>query len=326
MNYIVCGIDDYLVKKEIEKIKAEYTKNYFVEETVIDMEKYSIFQLINEVNTIPFGTDYRIFTLAHANFLSSSTKLEDDQQEFLLDYFRNPNPTSICILVPDGNLDQRKALVKELRKHCDCRVIAEINFDTFKSEIRQDLSKHNIVLKADALEELYARIPLDYYSWHNELAKLVNYPNEITVEVVKKLTTRSLFGTGDKDGLLFTNDLLAKNMDKVLSKWRDMCITSADPYSLIGLIASQFRFLFQVKLLMEKRMSQNAIAQQLSAHEYRVTKTVELLGKYQLNDILEILYALAELDNKIKRGIVEPKAGFEMFLFNATRSEVKWSH
>ena len=326
MNYIVCGIDDYLVQEEIKKIKSEYLNNFSVEDAIIDMEKYSIFQLVNEISTIPLGTDYRIFTLTHANFLGSLAKLEDEQQAILLDYFRNPNPTSVCILVPDGNLDQRKVIVKELRKHCECRVIAEVNFDSFKNVIRQDLLNNNISLSNEALEELYSRVPLDYYCWHSELAKLINYPNEITTEVIKKLVTRTLFGAGDKDGLLFTNELLAKNMGNVLSKWKDMCVTSSDPYSLIGLIASQFRFLFQVKLLMDKNVPQSVIAQQLNAHEYRVTKTVELLVNYDSNDVLEILYALSELDSKIKTGVVDAKTGFEIFLFNVTRGNTKWNH
>ena len=72
----------------------------------------------------------------------------------------------------------------------------------------------------------------------------------------------------------------AKDMKTCFTMWKDLCITNKEPYSLIGLIASQFRFMYEVKYLYTKRYLAKDIADYLRANEYRVSKTLETLNKY----------------------------------------------
>ena len=60
---------------------------------------------------------------------------------------------------------------------------------------------------------------------------------------------------------------------------------------MIGLIGSQFRIMYQVKLLENEGMSNNEIARILESHPYRITKTRELTKYYNLDDIGDIIVA-----------------------------------
>ena len=319
MNYLIYGEDSFLVKKEIDQIRSKYDKSFYIDEIKVDAEKTEIVQLLADLNTIPLGTDYRFFIIKNINYFGTDAKISEDDQKLLLEYLTDSNDSTIAIFVVEKPMDQRKRFVKEFIKNCNFINISTVDINQFKAFVRNDIKKKAIKIDDDALEELLLRLPPNYEFYSSEINKLASYPNKITFEVVDALITKPLFGNDDKDGLVFVNDLLSGNMNSVISKWNDMCVTTGDPHSLIGLIASQFRFLYQVKLLVNKGYSNELVSRELNAHVYRVTKSAELLNKYTLEDVLVILNELSRLDLKIKSGAIDAKLGFEVFLFQVTR-------
>ena len=324
VNYVISGTDYYLVNTELEKIKKIYAKES-VDIAQYDGSEGDMYTLIDDANMPSFLADIKMLIVNHPLYLSTNGKLDDAQQELLLTYLQNPNPTTVIIFVLHQALDTRKTLVKNVRKLCDCRILSEVNSNDLKRQVVADIKKHKLKIDDKTVQVLMDRLPLDYENWRQQLQKLIEYDDVITVDVVKALVNRPLFGTQEKDPLLFTNAILAKDMSTSFRMWKDLCITNKEPYSLIGLIASQFRFLYQVKFLQMKRYSSKEIADYLHANEYRVSKSIETLSKYKLEDILEILNALAELDLKIKSGVIDAKNGFELFLLQVTRRDHTWS-
>lgn len=325
MNYVISGTDYYLVNAELEKIKKIYAKES-VDIVQYDASNTDLRVILDDANMPSFLADYKMIVINYPLFLSASGKLDDDLQGILLQYLENSNPTSILVFVLHQALDSRKSLVKQMKKVCDVRSIEEINANDFKRMIVAECKKHKLVIKDDALSELQNRLPLDFENLRHQMDKLIDYDGEITVNVVKALVTKPLFGTNDKDHLLFTNAILAKDMETCFTMWKDLCIVNKEPYSLIGLIASQFRFMYQVKYLYNQRYYSKDIAQYLNANEYRVSKTLETLNKYKIEDLLEILNALGELDMQIKSGVIDAKNGFELFLLKVTRRDHVWNH
>lgn len=325
MNYVISGTDYYLVNAEVEKIKKICAKES-VDIVQYDASNIDLRIILDDANMPSFLADYKMIIINYPLFLSANGKLDDDLQDILLQYLENPNPTTILVFVLHQALDSRKGLVKQIKKLCDVRNIEEININDFKRMIVAECKKHKLQIKDDALSELQNRLPLDFENLRHQMDKLIDYDGEITVNVVKALVTKPLFGTNDKDHLLFTNAILAKDMETCFTMWKDLCIINKEPYSLIGLIASQFRFMYQVKYLHNQRYYARDIAQYLNANEYRVSKTLETLNKYKIEDLLEILNALGELDMQIKSGVIDAKNGFELFLLKVTRRDHVWNH
>ena len=325
MNYVISGSDYFLVNAELDKIKKIYEKES-LDLVQYDASLVDLQVIIDDANMPTFFADYKMIVVNHPLFLASDGKLDEKVQELLLQYLENPNPTTVVVFVLHKALDARKTLVKKIRKLCDCRIIDEVNINDFTSQVHAEIKKHKLKIDNKAMKELLSRLPLDYENLRQQIRKLVDYDGDITVEVVKSLVNRPLFGTNDKDHLLFTNAILSKDMETCFTMWKDLCITNKEPYSLIGLIASQFRFMYEVKYLYTKRYLAKDIAEYLHANEYRVSKTLETLNKYKLDDLSEILHALGELDMQIKSGVIDAKNGFELFLLQVTRRDKTWSH
>ncbi|MDD6466638.1 MAG: DNA polymerase III subunit delta [Erysipelotrichaceae bacterium] len=325
MNYVVVGEDRFLVHKEVEKIKKLTNQGNELSTSFYDLQQQSIVEMIDDANMPSFLAGTKVIIAVNPLFLTANGKLEDAHTELLLQYLEHPNPDTAILFVLYQPLDQRKSIVKTMKKLCDFHLIKDVNANDFRTQVLHDCKQNQLKMSDRVKEELLLRLPLDYENWAQQIEKLKNYPGEITMEVLKSLVAKPLFGTQDQDALLFTNAILAKDMNQVFSMWHDLCITYKEPYSLIGLIASQFRFLYQVKRLQEKHYLTKDIASYLNTKEYRVTKTMEILRKYQLMDILEILNLLSQLDLKIKSGMIDAKNGFELFLLQATRRNRVWN-
>ena len=89
-----------------------------------------------------------------------------------------------------------------------------------------------------------------------------------------------------------------------------------DEIAIINLIASQFRFLFQVKRLENKNKSYNEIAQILEANPYRIKFTLKKLANYTENELIKKIKQLARIDHDIKTGLIDKKIAIELFILN----------
>ena len=107
---------------------------------------------------------------------------------------------------------------------------------------------------------------------------------------------------------------MKNDLKTALRLWNDLCVLNKDAIYLIALLASQFRFLYQVKTLMMQGYSKNEITSELKAHPYRVQISMQNCAHLELAHILHILAQLADLDQKLKSGQLDKKLGFELFL------------
>ena len=82
----------------------------------------------------------------------------------------------------------------------------------------------------------------------------------------------------------------------------------------MSLLASQFRFLFQVKRLVNKNKRYDEIAKILEVNPYRVKFTINKLYTYTEDMLIEKIKDLWRIDHDIKLGIMDKKLAIEMFI------------
>ena len=85
---------------------------------------------------------------------------------------------------------------------------------------------------------------------------------------------------------------------------------------MIGLIASQFRFLLQVKILYNKNKTNDEISKILEVHPYRVKLAINNSYYYSKELLEDYLLKLFEIDRKIKLGLADKNILFELFILN----------
>ena len=109
-----------------------------------------------------------------------------------------------------------------------------------------------------------------------------------------------------------------RDKSDALKKYHELLSYQIEPISMIGLLASQFRIIYQVKLLEKQKMTDKKIAELLGEKsDYRIAKTRELTKLYSEKEILEMMQKLADIDYRMKTEDVDGNQLIEMLIINS---------
>lgn len=319
MNYLLYGAESYRLKKKLnELIQAADPQGSGMNVFFYDAAAsgFQLRSVLDDAWTIPFFAEKKAVIVRNPIFLTGSGSLNEKDTAALEKYLEHSCPSTDLIFCGDfDNVDQRKKLVKKIQKTCRVFTMKRMNEQEFRAYVSQQLSANQLILSRDAMEELMQRLPLDMDAFHQELAKLVLYSTRISREDIVHLVSRPL----DEDVFHLVNAVITRNLKQAMHLWRDLDVLNKDPIYLVALLASQFRLMAQVRMLMDRRLDEAQIAQQLKVHPFRVKKAREAVYAMNSQRLLDILSDLAELDQKFKSGTIDRKFGFEMFLIKASR-------
>ncbi len=311
MNYLLYGEETYRIKQSLKTIIAQYVdEDDPFSLSYHDARKVSFDIILEDLTTIPFLSEYKVVVVEHANFLSSNndTQIEVKQLE---NYLANENPSSILILIGDfDKLDSRKAICKKIKESWKIYICNRLDEKSKTSYIEEQIKNRGLKINLKAKNKFIQYVPLDMMVIQSELDKLCLYHDNIDEEVVEALTSRTL----NDDVFALVNAVVQKNIKKALLLWKDFEVLNVEVIYLISLLASQFRFMYQVRSLMDQNKGKEAIAKSLHAHPYRVQVVMQSCYRLKCEDILERLAQLASLDQQIKAGQIDKKLGFELFL------------
>lgn len=311
MIYVLYGEESYLLKKEMHRIIDKHvTFEKEMNTVTYDAGKTNIEEIIADAQTVPFFSDFKVIIVNHSSFLSGSNDTSIDV-EVLNKYMDSPNESTILILVCDSQkLDSRKKIVKRLQKEATIKQFSMFNEFERDKFVQKECEKRNISFDKDAYREFCFRIGFSCERIITELDKLQLYQSTLQKEDIKALVTRPL----DDNVFDVFQALLSNNVKRAYQYWLDFNAQNIDPIALIAMLASQYRFLHQVKILQMSGTGKSEIASQLQAHPYRVEKTLQSCSYINEKEISKTLNELAQLDQNIKAGRVDKKLGFEMFI------------
>lgn len=319
MNYFIYGSEGYLLKKELNKVIKSDDLNDHLNAVYYDgmASDFNIEQIIEDANTISMFAEKKVIIVNNPSFLFNQS-LSDEQLAAFEQYLHDSSVFTTLIFYVETNeqnsIDQRKKIFKMLVKECRTIHIGSLNTDEFRKVVINDLNKNKIAIDKDAVEELVARLPIDIANWKTELSKIQLYGKSINKDDIRFLIARSL----DDNVFIMVNAVMRHNLKLAIEAWRDLAIMKHDPIELIAILASQFRFMYQCGILAHK-YDNKQIADILNAKVARVNITMNNSRNISTTQIMALLAKLADLDQKIKMGIIDKQLGFELFLIEATR-------
>ena len=188
--------------------------------------------------------------------------------------------------------------------------IADLDEKDWNEYVKTYLSKHNIVIDRDAVEELAVRTAGDVGLFKNSVQVLTLYTDHIRYKDVILMVNKPL----DENAFLIFNLLIDKRNAEAVALFRDLKVQNVQVATLISQLGNQFRLLSQISYLSRKRMSKDEIASELKIKPGRVyvlSKLLPLISDKTIKDTLDTLY---QLDLDIKSGLVDRNYGFELFL------------
>lgn len=179
-----------------------------------------------------------------------------------------------------------------------------------KGYLSEEVKRRQLQIDSLASMELLKRVGLNIELLHQELDKLELYGEKISEDVVAALVSKPL----EEDVFALVDAVVKKDVKKAFMIWQDFCVMHIDAIYMIALLAGQFRFLYEVKVLMMQGKLKGEIADILKAHPYRIQLAMQNVQHLSQNELIKMLSTLATLDQKLKSGSLDKKLGFEMFL------------
>lgn len=313
MIYVIYGEERLLMDQKLASLKKEYQCN----EENMNVSLYrgledSMEAVYEDLQTPPFLTDKKMVILRQPYFLTTKKVKKDERDEkIFLECIEKDNEDTVFVIFHDTkDFDERKKIVKALRKKATIFEIDKVNHYKLSDSTRQAVKKRNASIDDDALDLLLSRIGNNLVEMALEVDKLCLYSEHITKDIVNRLVSKPL----EENVFDLTSAIVNKDRQKMFATYKDLMVLNEEPIKLIVLLANQMRLLYQVKLLDRKGYTDKEIASILAVNPYRL-KYVRKEGKdFDIQELLSCLDALSTLDVSIKTGKIDKKIGLELFM------------
>ena len=305
-NYLIEGSDYISINNKISEI---IKKNNFSDASIskYDLSEDLLEEVIEDLNTYGLFSDKKIV------IINNFDKMDPDinRVEELLKYVENSSSLNLLFVVSD-KYDDRKKIIKDLKKKMEFIKVSNDPVEFTKNCLKGYKVEDGVITL------LVNNTLGDISRLYNECNKLKIYKindKYISKEDVLELAVKKL---GDSTDITFqfSRSLAEKDKKKALSLYQELLDYQIEALSIIGLLASQFRIMFQVKVLEEENMRNDEIAKTLNEKSYRITKTRELTRYYSKRELLDLMIKLEDIDLKIKTTSVDANTLVQSFILN----------
>ena len=307
--YLIYGIDKSIITNETNAIIKKININDIIK---YSMDTTDIKTVIEDASTISMFDSKKIIILEDCNFLKANKTIDD--LEYLEKYLTNYNKDTYLILICNTDkIDTRKKIYKELSKVAVITNCQKGDSDYLINYINNYLTSQ--AYKIEDVNYFLKIVGTNLDDIKNELDKLIMYKLEdksINNTDIDKITIKNM----DNEIFDLTDAIILKDTKKSLSLLEEFLNKDYDEIQIIMLLASQFRFLFQVKRLVNKNKKYDEIAKILEVNPYRVKFTIKKLYSYSEDEILSNISKLAKIDHDIKLGIMNKRLALELFIIN----------
>lgn len=312
MFYLIYGLENYLIKKNINKIidELKVTSDEIIN---LDMNYDSINDLIMEASTINMFSTKKLIICDNSIFLSSSSDKNDNVDE-LIKYIENAfKDTYILFILREEKIDSRKKICKILSKEAKVYVCEKIESYKLNNYVMDYIRNNGYTISSKNIDFLLSKTHYELSNVINEVDKLFIYKDKdkkITEEDIEKVITRNI----ETNIFELTNAIIKKDRSKIEEIYKDLLLSKEGPIKLIITIANQFRLYLQVKIMRNSGYSEKEIVSTLKEHPYRINLAMN--NNYTIEELKDNLRKLSKLELDIITGKVDEKLGFEMYLLN----------
>lgn len=312
MICVIYGDEVFLMERKLEALKKQYQCN----DTNMNFSLYqgdncNMEEVYEDLMTPSFFQERKMVVLKNPSFLTNKKeKKENQDSEIFLKCLQQDMDQNIFVIFCNEKFDERKKIVKELRKKANFYEVEKVNHYKLAATARSGFVNRNTTIDDDALELLLARVGNNLIEIRNEVEKLSLYTKHVDIEAVEKLVSKPL----EENVFDLATALLQKDRKRMFLVYQDLMIQKEEPVKLIILIANQIRLIYQVRLLDRKGYQDKEIAKILAINPYRLKYIRKEGNDFDLRDLLQCLDELSKLDIQIKTGKLDKEKGLELFL------------
>ena len=308
MNHVLIGDDDYLIEQALHQCLNDENQDE------ADVEYYdgltmalTIDDVMEAVSTVSLFSSKKIVVVTNPLFVN--TKDEQGNQR-LESYYQHPDYDISLIFVLKPGIDQRKAMVKTILKYSNIIRLDSVDDIGKAKMVATMLKQKGIHLSQPLKEALLTRLANDGYTIAKELDKLSLYGQIHTVDEINTLISPPL----ESSAYALSDAIVSRDFAKAISIYRDLIRQGNQAVALVALLATNFRFYYQVLVLRDLDMDDATIADNLHIKKGRIFYASKILNHLTVSKADTVIGLLADLDQSIKQGRIEPNFGFEVML------------
>lgn len=304
MVYLLYGTKEFGINEEVKKLCNNIDKFNI---SKYDLNNDMLSLALQDTETISLFGDKKIVIIDNANMFTGKSSDGVDKIEKCLNNL-NENVT-IIFIVHEEKIDNRKKITKLINKIGNIKEYNE-NEDIY-TMIKNNFKDYNIDFKTIKL--LTDRVGTNPLIVQNEINKIKIYKGSdknITEDDILNLTNKII----EIDMFKLIDYIVKKDKQNALELYNEILKTNEEPLKIIIMLANQFRLMYQSKELLKKGYTEKDIASILKVHPYRVKLAIQNSRNYPSNILLKYLNDLADIDIKIKTGLIDKNLALELFI------------
>lgn len=304
MLYVLYGNDasrqEYKLKKLISKEKPDQITRFHADQD----DAQAFFEAVDSGSLF---IDKEMIIVDHAAFLTAKNTTGWPLEEVVP---RTNTDKIVVLMVDNPKIDTRRKLIKEMAGRAVLMECKKFDEQAQRSFIQDLARERKLQIAPDAFEWFCRYGGMDAAALENAVDRLSLHGGPIDLETVQALVTVS-----PEDNVFeMTNAFFAKDGLKLLALYRTFRQQNMEPLAINGLLASQIRFIFQVRVLMDAGMNQKQIAAELEATPGRIWNSMKNARRFSSMELLDHLNKLARLDLELKTNPTSKDTLFENFI------------
>lgn len=238
-------------------------------------------------------------------------KLDERNEEILLNYLDRPVETSVVIFVTE-DIDKRKKLAKRLMSGAAFE-FSPLNNAELAAWARTHLRELKSEIDPPVLNRIIELVGANVRTLSNEIGKLsaAALPSsKISAELVEELVGRSR----ELMNWDLTDQLIARNRSRALQTLKHLLDDGAAPVMLIGLIASTYRRLALAQALLSQGVTSRDLFRQIPMPPFKQNSFLAMLDRNDPRKVTRQIQRIAEADLGIKTSKATPRMQVEMLV------------
>ncbi|SHI38416.1 DNA polymerase III, delta subunit [Clostridium cavendishii DSM 21758] len=323
-SYILCGLDEMLIKESIDMIIDKAIDLNFKDLNLVKFDGNNmIFEdFMNACETLPFMSEKKVVVVCRATYLkdkadSQGTKLFSQIEEYI------KNTPSHCILIQYVLLnDKRDTLVKnkKIMKFDKSAVLVKadkLRGEKLNRKIMDIFNKHNKNIGKIELKYFADLVPNNFNIIEREIEKLVSYTNgrEITRHDIDLL----LPNKSENDAFDLVEYISIKKPEKAIDLMNELLHKGENMMLILSLIENQFKKLFMVKVYLQEKKSKEEMIGLLKVPPFICEKLILQSKKFTIQQIQKCMKLCVNAEKSLKSSSIDKKIEMELMIINTVR-------
>lgn len=281
--------------------------------TVWDGDDVTLSQVLDDLRTLPFLSDYRVVVLKDAG------KFITDYRGGLEKYLESPSETGVLLMLVDSfpGTTRLAKLAKKVGEVFDCEPIKQKQLPAFL--INYASQQHQLKLDPQAAGVLVELAGDDSGILTNEIDKLAVYLGGVNAKKsqISSEDVQAVVGHNRQHNVFSVIEAVTvgdraealDRLDQMLNQDRNAEFTA------VGAFAWHFRRLYSARLLMDKGVGASGIIKQVGIWK-QTDAFVRQVRQMQIKQIAMALRRLMEVDFASKTGGGTVRAGLEKLILS----------